>query len=62
MIENDVRVFILSPHYIVCNQTDIPVTVWAFCILQKQKQDLNMPKDSDHIGTYEIPKQKTNER
>lgn len=62
MFENSVRVFILSPHYVVCNYSEIPLTIWAFCILQKEKKTLHMPTDNDNMGTFVVPNQKKKER
>lgn len=62
MMENNSRVFILSPHFVVCNHTDRPVNIWAFCKLQRVKQTFKMPSETDHIGMYTIPCQNAQKR
>lgn len=61
-VENGVRVFILSPSYVVCNHTPVPLNAWAFCMLQKRRHELNMPGTSGHIGAFSVPKQDSSKR
>lgn len=64
-VENGVRVFILSPSYVVCNHTAVlSLNAWAFCMLQKQRRHpLNMAEAAArHIGGFSVPQQDASKR
>lgn len=59
VIENGQRVLFLSPHFVFINSSSIKLNVFAFCVLQRQKAQIQIPDDSpDFVGTYEAASQK----
>lgn len=58
-LENGHRVLFLSPHFIFINSSSIHMNVYAFCVLQRQRQQLQIPDGSpDFVGTYDAESQK----
>lgn len=58
-VENGVRCMILSPSYVVCNHTGVPLSAWTFCMLQKKpkRSPLNMPGGNMVSGSIAVPPQ-----
>lgn len=58
IFENGQRVLFLSPHFVFINSSSIKLSVFAFCVLQRQRQQMQIPDDSpDFVGTYEAAPQ-----
>lgn len=59
IFEHGQRVLFLSPHFVFINSSSIGVNVFAFCVLQRQRQQMQLPDDTpDFVGVYEASSQK----
>lgn len=60
-MENGVRCLILSPSYVVCNHSPVPLCAWTFCMLQKKpkRSPLNMPGGKMVSGSFLVPAQQS---
>lgn len=59
IVENGQRVLFLSPHFVFINSSSVKLNVFAFCVLQRQRQQIQIPDGSPNfVGTYEASSQK----